>query len=38
MEQPPPTERPDRLESTRQLWSSGDYASVGDLFAEAGAS
>lgn len=38
MDQPPPTERPDRLESIRQLWSSGDYASVGDLFAKAGAS
>lgn len=38
MDQPPPTTRPDRLESTRQFWSTGDYASVGDLFAEAGAS
>lgn len=27
----------ERLESTRQLWSRGDYASVGDLFAAAGA-
>ncbi|MDQ3461942.1 MAG: SAM-dependent methyltransferase, partial [Actinomycetota bacterium] len=38
MEQPPPADRPDRLASTRQLWSSGDYASVGDVFSEAGAS
>ncbi len=27
---------PGRLESTRRMWSSGDYASVGDLFADAG--
>ncbi len=27
---------PERLESTRRMWSSGDYASVGDLFADAG--
>ena len=26
----------DRLASTRKLWSQGDYASVGDLFASAG--
>jgi SAM-dependent methyltransferase len=30
-------ETPDRLASTRRLWSSGDYATVGDLFAAAGA-
>jgi SAM-dependent methyltransferase len=28
---------PDRLETTRRMWSTGDYASVGDMFAEAGA-
>ncbi|HYI61050.1 MAG TPA: class I SAM-dependent methyltransferase [Acidimicrobiales bacterium] len=27
---------PDPLESTRALWTSGDYATVGDLFAAAG--
>lgn len=27
----------DRLDATRRMWSSGDYASVGDLFAGAGA-
>jgi SAM-dependent methyltransferase len=28
---------PDRLESTRRLWSLGDYARMGDVFAQAGA-